>query len=467
MGASNNVQTFGTMHLLNLIAGGYEHNIYPIHPKYEKILGLKAYKSIRDIPQVVDLCLIVLPTNIVLEKLQECGEAGVKSAIIVSAGFKEIGNFKAEEKIREIVNKYKMKVVGVNCIGEVVPASKIYISPMPVYPSAGSISLISQSGSYAVHPLFSNQDLKYSKIISVGNETCLDIVDFLEYCGRDDETSVIGLYIEGIRRGKKFIEVSREICPRKPILALVIGSTEAGSRAASSHTGAIASRTEITNAIFNQTGIIQVETGLELLNSLTCFENQPIPKGDRFAVLTVGGGPGTVFADLLEKNGVKVPKLSNELQQKLAEFLPETAGLSNPVDITFDRDWSNLFKKVPKLLLGSDEIDGMLLYGIFGISFFNRIMEGGKIDLSFINYNEEMIDAFKSIFSNELKGLIKLGKKFDKPIIGSSVFRRNDDAIIKFCQDEGLPIFILEDSIKPVVNMVRYSRWKSSISKKL
>ncbi|MHA1378028.1 MAG: acetate--CoA ligase family protein [Candidatus Helarchaeota archaeon] len=463
MGASNNLQTFGTMHLINLISGGYKGNIYPIHPKIEKVLGLKAYKSIKEVPQQIDLCLIVLPTRIVIEKLKECGEAGVKSIIIVSAGFNEIGNIEEENKIREIAAKYKMKVVGVNCIGEVVPQSKIYMSPMPIYPEPGSVALISQSGSYAVHPLISNQDIKYSKIISVGNETCLDIVDFLEYCGDDPETNVIGLYIEGIRRGKKFIEVVKKITTKKPILALVIGSTEAGSRAASSHTGAIAGQSKIMNAILKQTGIIQVETGLELLYSLMCFANQPIPKGDKFAVLTVGGGPGTVFADLLEKNNVKVPKLSEEIQQKLKNILPETAGLTNPVDITFDRDWGNLFKKVPRILLKSNEIDGIALYGIFGIGFFNKIIENKSIDLSFINNNEEMIDMYKSVVSNELKGLIKLGKKYDKPIIGSTVFRRNDDPIIKFCQDNGLPVFILEDSIKPIVNMVKYSIWKNKM----
>ncbi|MHA1301299.1 MAG: acetate--CoA ligase family protein [Candidatus Helarchaeota archaeon] len=462
MGASNNVQTFGTMHLLNLIAGGYPGKIFPIHPKHDKILGLRAYKKIEDVPSQIDLCLIVLPTKIVVEKLRECGRAGVKSIIIVSAGFNEVGNDEDAEKIRQVAKKYKINIVGVNCIGEVIPSSKIFLSPMPIYPKAGSVALISQSGSYAVHPLISNQDLRYSKIISVGNETCLDIVDFLEYCGKDPETNVIGLYIEGFKgdRGKKFVQVAREISSKKPILGLVIGSTEAGSRAASSHTGAIAGQTKIIDAIFKQTGVIQVETGLELLHSLMCFSNQPIPKGDRFAVLTVGGGPGTVFADLLEKNNVQVPRLSEELQEKLKNILPETAGYSNPVDLTFDRDWSNLYKKVPKLLLKSDEIDGIVLYGIFGIGFFNKIVENENIDLSFINNNEEMIDLYKSIVSNELLGLIKLGKKYDKPIVGSSVFRRNDDPIIQFCQDNGLPVFILEESIKPIVNMVEYARWK-------
>ncbi len=465
MGASNNIQTFGTMHLLNLISGGYEGDIIPIHPKQEKIAGLKVYKSIKEVPTQVDLCLMVLPTKIVVEKIQECGEAGVGSIIIVSAGFKEIGNYEEEEKIRNIAKKFNINVVGVNCIGEIIPASKINMTPIPIYPEPGHVALISQSGTYACHTLISNQDLKFSKIISLGNETCLDIVDFLDYCRSDEETKVIGLYIEGIRRGKEFFEAASKTTPKKPVLALIIGSTEAGSRSALAHTGAIAGQSNIISSILKQTGIIQVETGLELLNSLMCLSNQPIPKGNRFGVITVGGGPGTVFADLLEKNNVKVPKLSEELQEKLRNTLPETAGVSNPIDITFDRDWGNLFKKVPKLLLKSPEIDGIVLYGIFGMGFFSKIIEGSPIDLSFMKYNEEMADMFKSVVSKELKGLINLGKKYNKPIIGSSVFRRNDDFIIKFCQDNGLPVFVLEDSIKPVINMVKYAEWKKKLAK--
>ena len=464
MGASNNLQTFGTMHLMNLMSGGYEGNIYPIHPTKENILGLKTFKNIKDTPTIVDLCLIVLPTRIVVEKLEECGKAGVKAAIIVSAGFKEVGNFDGENKLNEIANTYNMKVVGVNCIGEVIPSEKIFMSPMPIYPKPGNISLISQSGSYAVHPLISHQDLKYSKIISVGNESCLDIVDFLEVCGQDPETNVIGLYIEGIRRTQKFFSIAKEITPKKPILALVIGSTVAGSRAANSHTGAIANDTKIMSSVLKQAGVIQVETGNELLHSLMCFSTQPIPKGDRFAVLTVGGGPGTVFADLLEKNGIKVPKLSNELQEKLKDNLPHTAGISNPVDVTFDRNWSNMYRKIPKILLKSDEIDGIVLYGIFGVEFFSKVFDVDSLNLPSISNKEEMMDVGQKVIINDLKGLIKLGRKYDKPIIGSSVFRRNEDILIKICQDNGLPVFILEDAIKPIVNMVKYSNWKRKIS---
>ncbi|MHC1591323.1 MAG: acetate--CoA ligase family protein, partial [Candidatus Helarchaeales archaeon] len=333
-GASNNIQRFGSFHLLNLIIQGYEGRIYPIHPSQDVILTKKAYKKIGDVPEKVDLVVMVLPTKLVLDMLEECGQAGVRGVIIVTAGFRELGNLDAEIEMKKIAEKYGMKIIGPNCIGIIVPKARINLSPMTIEPLQGNVSIISQSGSYACHILFMLKErigLGISKIISVGNEAHLDTVDFLECLGKDPDTKAIGLYVEGIKRGKEFVRVAKQVSLKKPIIAIKIGQTEAGIRAAASHTGSIANDEAVIEGVFKQCGVLQVNTSIEMLNALHAFSSQPLPSGRRIGVVTLGGGPGTKIADLLEQEGVQVPELSVELQEQLMKLLPFTASARNPV----------------------------------------------------------------------------------------------------------------------------------------
>ncbi|MHA1785385.1 MAG: acetate--CoA ligase family protein [Candidatus Helarchaeota archaeon] len=462
-GASNNPQRFGTMIIANLIFSGYEGKIYPLHPREKTVFNLPAFVDIDSVPETVDLVLMVLPTKLVLEKIEKCGKAGVRGIIVVTAGFKEIGNKDPELKMKELSEKYNMKIIGPNCIGEVVANKKINLTPMPIEPIPGGVSLISQSGSYAAHvliPIVQKIGLGISKIISVGNEACLDLVDFLEYLGDDEETKAIGLYIEGIERGKKFIEVARKVSLKKPIVAIKIGQTEAGKRSALSHTGSMANNEDVISAAFKQSGIIQVENSIIMLNSLKCLSEVPLPTGNKIAVITVGGGPGTKLADLLESKGLKVPLLSEKLQEEISQYLPVTASAKNPVDVTFDPSWDNFYFKIPKILLSSSECDGVLIYGFWGTDIMKKYFESIPLSEEAEKSKTEMMQFFTSMVNSLIKKLVKLSKKYNKPIIGSSVFFRDEEPFIKYCQDVGIPIFLLEEAADTFVSLVKYAEWK-------
>lgn len=462
-GASNNPQRFGSMIIANLISGNYEGNIYPVHPKEKKIFGLQAYERIGDVPEPVDLVLMVLPTRLVVEKIEECGIAKAKGIIIVTAGFKEVGNEKPEEEMRRLSKKYGIKIIGPNCIGEVSTSSNVNMTPMMVKPIPGNVSLISQSGSYAAHvllPIIQKIGLGISKIISVGNEACMDLVDFLEYLGDDEETKAIGLYIEGIKRGKKFLEVARKVSLKKPIVAIKIGQTEAGIRSAMSHTGSMANNEGIISGAFRQTGVIQVETSIQMLNALKCFSDVPLPPGKNFIIETVGGGPGTKLADLLEGNGVNIPLLSESLQKRLSDLLPPTASPKNPVDLTFDPVWDNFYSKIPKMLLSSPECDGLLIYGFWGTKLMDEFFKYMPLDQNAIDSREQMLEFYLKMVNSYIKKMVRMSRKYNKPIIGSSVFFRDEEPFIEYCQDVGLPVFLLEEAADAIVSLVKYAEWK-------
>jgi len=467
-GASNNPQRFGSMVISNLLFTGYEGKVYPIHPKEKLVFNLPVFANIGDVPEPVDLVVMVLPTKLVLEKIEECGKAGVRGIIIITAGFKEIGNDKPEQEMRNLAEKYNIKIIGPNCIGEIVAKPKINMTPMPIKPLPGNVSIISQSGSYAAHtliPMVQKVGLGISKIISVGNEACMDIVDFLEYLGEDEDTKAIGLYIEGIKRGRKFLEVAREVSKKKPIVAIKIGQTEAGMRAAMSHTGSLANNDDVLAGIFKQSGVIQVENSIIMLNSLKCFADSPLPAGKKFCIVTVGGGPGTKLADLLESKGVDVPLLSDELQEKLKSILPPTASTKNPVDVTFDPAWDNFYFKIPKQVLSSPEVDGLLIYGFWGTDIMKNYFERLPATEETMKGTSEMLAFFTSMVNSLIKKLLKLSKRYNKPIVGSSIFFRHNEQFIRFCQDQGLPIFLLEESADAVVSLVKYAEWKRKFNK--
>ena len=410
-GASNNPQRFGSMVISNLIFTGYEGKIYPIHPKEKTVFGLPVHATIGGVPEPVDLVIMVLPTKLVLEKIEECGKAGVRGIIIITAGFKEIGNDQAEVEMRRLADEYKIKIIGPNCIGEVVPKLKINITPMPIIPIEGNVSIISQSGSYAAHtllPMVQKVGLGIAKIISVGNEACMDLVDFLEYLGDDEDTKAIGLYIEGIKRGRKFLEVARKVSEKKPIVAIKIGQTAAGMRAAMSHTGSLANNDDVLSGIFKQTGVIQVEDSIVMLNALKCFSDVPLPASNKFCIVTVGGGPGTKLADLLESKGVELPLLSTELQEKIKALLPPTASTKNPIDVTFDPAWDNLYFKIPKLVLTSSEVDGLLMYGFWGTDIMKNYFERLPQMEETTNETSQMLEFFNSMVNGLIKKLLRL-----------------------------------------------------------
>jgi acetate---CoA ligase (ADP-forming) subunit alpha len=335
-GASNSVASMGTALLLSLQSLGFEGPIYPVHPREDRVKGLTAYRNVLDLPKSPELAILVVPTHAAVKVLDECGQKGIKHVIVVTAGFKEVGGagIEQEQELRAVAQKYGIHFMGPNCIGLTNPYHKLNTTFLEYEGRPGFIGMASQSGSF-VTQMFNyirKLGIGFSAAFSVGNEAQIDIVDCMEYLGACPHTRVIGLYIEGIRRGRAFVETARSIVPHKPIVAIYVGGTDAGKRAGFSHTGSMAGPDRLYDGIFRQSGIIRVHSITELFDACWALGSFPPPKGNRLVIQTHSGGPGAVAADSCDRLGIDLPLLSEETIGKLAPYAPHTASVSNPVD---------------------------------------------------------------------------------------------------------------------------------------
>lgn len=432
---ANNIwgTTFGTFELINIILSGYTGKIFPIHLKLDTVLGLKAYKSIEEVPEVPDLVIIVLPPKIVPQIFRECGEKGVKHLVVVSGGFREVTGEHANnltEEITEIAKNYGMRFIGPNCFGfynSWLKQEYGNIFNMMVFrkqEGRGKFSLASQSGTMASHLFMDPEyiDLNIGKTISVGNEADVDLVDFLEYFRDDDETNVIGLYIEEIKRGKKFVEVVKEINLKKPIIAMYGGGSGASNRAIKSHTGSMAGNTRIFDAMVKGTGIIKTNCVQEFLD-LAVILSKPkviLPKGRRLGIITNSGGPGALIVKNAEKKGLLIPELSEELQGKLRNIVAPTASCSNPVDMTFDANMLNFYVSIPKIVMQSGEVDALIVYGAIGFqeqwSLASKDEKIGPYVQPPPIAGENPTKSFREMDNVFIAPIIKLSEKCEIPI---------------------------------------------------
>ena len=364
IGASREPRKVGHKILKNLIDYGFKGEIYPINPNAEEILGCRCYSSVLDVPSEIDLSIIAVPSKIVPNVAEECGVKGVKGIVVISAGFSETGREGArlEKKLLDICRRYDMRMQGPNCLGIINTASRLNASFATANPPRGRIAFISQSGALGSTILnwAIQKNIGFSSFISLGNEADLNAADFLEALSEDEETKVIGLYMEGVKNGRRFLEVSRELSKIKPIVALKAGTTDVGVRAVSSHTGALAGSNVSFSAAFKKAGILRVDTLEELFNLVLALEEQPPPKGKRVLIVTNGGGPGILAADACEKNGLELPPLEYHVREELRRMLPPHASVNNPVDVLGDADESR-YEIALSAGLKSSRIDGIIV----------------------------------------------------------------------------------------------------------
>ncbi len=364
IGASREPRKVGHKILKNLINYGFKGEIYPINPNAEEILGCKCYGSVLDVPSEIDLSIIAVPSRIVLNVAEECGVKGVKGIVVISAGFSETGREGArlEKKLLGICRRYGMRMQGPNCLGIINTASQLNASFATANPPRGRIAFISQSGALGSTILkwAIQKNVGFSSFISLGNEADLNAADFLEALSEDEETKVIGLYMEGVKDGRRFLKVSEELSRIKPIVALKAGTTDVGMRAVSSHTGSLAGSNVSFSAAFKKAGILRVDTLEELFNLVLAFEEQPSPKGKRVLIVTNGGGPGILAADACEKNGLELPSLEYHIREDLRRMLPPHASVNNPVDVLGDADESR-YEIALNAGLKSSRIDGIIV----------------------------------------------------------------------------------------------------------
>lgn len=462
-GASNTFLRMGSMMLSSVQALGYEGRIYPVHQKEKDVRGHKAYSDVMDLPEVPDLAIIVLPTEIVASTLEACGKKGIKHAIIVSGGFREAGpeGIEAQSELEAVALKYGIRFLGPNCLGVANPYLKLNPTTITAEGPPGFVGLASQSGSFVTQMFdyLHRHGMGFSAAVSVGNEANIDIVDCLEYLGVCPHTKVITLYIEGISRGRQFIETARTITPHKPIVALYVGGSEAGKHAGRSHTGSLAGPNEIYDGVFRQCGILRAQSLSELFDYALALGTLPRPKGNRIIIQTHSGGPGATAADACGRAGITLPPLSPETVEKLKPMIPKTASTANPVDMTFSRNFAENFFDIPNVLLAEENADMLLTYFLSPGIFIERILrEMGVPAESIPAERDKMIAEHAGAFCS----LAELHP--DKAIIGFT-YRSLQEKMVRHLLDRGIPVYQdPERAARSIAAVLEYYKMRDRIT---
>jgi acetyl coenzyme A synthetase (ADP forming)-like protein len=339
VGASEELGKIGNVIARNLLELGYAGKVFLVNPKHENILGQKCYPSVLEIAENIDLVIMVIPAKLVNEVIKNAKDK-VKNFVVISAGFGEINTEgkTREEELKQIAKENDLNILGPNCLGFIIPGLKLNASFAGGLPEAGNVAFVSQSGALAVGlmDMAKKEGLKFSSIISIGNKMQLGEAELLEYLNNDANTKVIGLYLEGIKDGRKFIEMAQKI--RKPIVILKAGKTERAQKAIASHTGVLAGSDKIMNAVFAKTGVIRAENMDEFLGLLKLISYLDTPQNEEAIIITNAGGLGVLTTDAFQDKKIKLAEIGEKAQIELRKFLPEESSLSNPIDVLGDAD---------------------------------------------------------------------------------------------------------------------------------
>ena len=452
VGASSTPGKVGHDIFVNILRGGYRGTLYPVNPKAHSIACVKSYPAITEIPDSIDLSMIILPPKPALQAVESAIEKAVKGIVIVSAGFREVGaeGRQIEDRIVSICREAGVRVVGPNCLGVINPQPSVRLNASfsARMPKAGNVSFISQSGALctAVLDFAADREFGFSKFISIGNKADVDELDLLRYFHRDQETEVIMLYLEELRRGPEFIQAVKEITcgdfRPTPVLVIKSGRTNAGARAAASHTGALAGTEGVYNAIFKQTGIIRVESINELFDYASAFAyknetelgkmRRKVPHGNRVAIVTNAGGPGIVATDVTVSAGLTLAEFNEETVETLASHLPLTANLNNPVDVIGDAA-PERYENALVAVIRDENVDGALV----------------------ILTPQSMTNALGTA-----EAIVRIARRSHKPIICCFMGIVDVSAGVKYLQEHGIPVFKFPESAANAFGaLYRYSRW--------
>ncbi|HTX09179.1 MAG TPA: GNAT family N-acetyltransferase [Solirubrobacteraceae bacterium] len=366
IGASRRRGTIGGELLHNLITGGFAGPVYPVNPQADAVQSFQAYGSVRDIPGPVELAVVAVPAESVVAVARDCAAVGVRALVVISAGFAESGPEGAarQRELVEVCRGAGIRLVGPNCLGALNTAPDVRLNATFAPPAAvaGNVGFMSQSGGLGIAIIEATAELGVglSSFVSVGNKADLSGNDFLQYWDEDPGTDLALLYLESFGNPRRFSRLARRIAARKPILAVKSGRSAAGARATSSHTGALLSASDVTvDALFEQAGVIRTDTMHELFDVAALLSAQPVPRGDRVAIVTNGGGPGILCADALQAQGVEVAELSGGVRARLAEFLPPDAALGNPVDVIASGSPED-YRRTLQTLIDADACDAII-----------------------------------------------------------------------------------------------------------
>ncbi len=438
VGASTHEGKIGHILVKNLLTYDYPGKIFPINPKASEILGLKAYSSLKNIPERVDLAIIAVKPVDVLETIKICGEKNIEAAIVISAGFKETGpkGARLEQELKKLAKENGVRILGPNCLGLIDTHSKLNASFATGMPEQGEIGFFSQSGAMCVAILdwALGEKIGFSKFISLGNKTDISEIDMLIALGEDKNTKVILGYLEGVENGPAFIQVAQEVSKKKPIVIIKAGVTSAGAKAVSSHTGSLAGSESAYQAAFKQSGVIRAKTINELFNYALAFVNQPLPKGPRVAILTNSGGPGIVAADACDQSALQLVRLNSETAEKLRSFLPPVASFVNPIDIIGDAHFDR-YDQALKVLLEASNVDAVIV--ILTPTATIEIKETAKV-------------------------VVKHAQKTNKPILCSFMGKMEVEKGVRYLKKHGIPNYLCpEDAVMVLEKMWQRQHWLS------
>jgi acetyltransferase len=444
IGASSRAGSVGQAVFRNILFNNYTGTVYPVNIKGHSIMSVRSFRYVTEIPDPVDLAVIIVPAASVPETLRQCADKQVKFAIIISAGFKESGPAGAalEREVQQIAKQTGIGVVGPNCLGIINtdPAVSLNASFARAMPAPGNIAFISQSGALGTAVLDSakGENIGISKFVSFGNRADITEVDLLRTLGDDHQTDVILMYLEDLSNGRDFIDLARTITAErekpKPILAMKTGRTPQGARAASSHTGSLAGQDEVYQAIFAQSGILRVETVEDLFNFAIAFANQPLPKGNRVAIVTNAGGPGIMATDACVHYGLSLAEFSPTTADSLRPHLPAAASVRNPVDVLGDAQHDR-YQVALDLVLRDPNVDGAVV----------------------IVTPQEMTDAehIARVIVNTVRGQ-------PKPVLSTFMGVIDVSAGVRVLEENRLPHYLYpEAAVRALAAMHRYARWVS------
>jgi acetyltransferase len=364
VGASTRPGTVGNDIFRNLIFNEFNGSVYPVNPKASNILGVHAYPNLAEIPGPVDLAVLIVPAASVLGVTEEAIAREVKALVVISAGFKESGakGAELEQKLRDKVQAAGIPLIGPNCLGVINthPDVRMNAAFGRKMPAAGNLAFLSQSGALCTSVLdyAEERHMGFSKFISFGNKADVNEIDLLDYLARDEETSVIAMYLEDVTNGRRFIETARSIFweTHKPMLCLKSGRSPEGAKAVTSHTGSLAGSDSVYDALLAQSGVQRVDTIAELFDYAALYTTQPLPRGNRVAIITNAGGPGIMATDAAVRYGLKLAELTPETKERLRAALPATASLRNPIDVIGDAR-SDRYKAAVRTVLEDETVD--------------------------------------------------------------------------------------------------------------
>ena len=436
LGASHAPGKVGYDVLRNLIRSGYRGKLFPINPSSSEIQGIKTYPHLLAVNEPIDLLIYLIPPRFILPTLEDCKKKNIKSVVAISAGFKESGSAGAQLE-REMIKRAQalhIRILGPNCLGLIDTASKLNATFAPGMPSQGNMAFFSQSGALCIAILdwALAEGAGFSKFISLGNKADLDEIDFINYLADDPSTRVILGYLEGISKGRAFIEATGRAARKKPVIIIKSGGTAAGAKAASSHTGSLAGSERSIRAAFQQAGVIRAETVSELFDYARAFASQPIAEGPRIAILTNSGGPGIMAADAVERHQLTLASFARETQDQLRSTLPAIASVYNPVDIIGDAREDRYYRCL-ELILRDPQVDGVLV----------------------ILTPTAVIDVEKTA-----RIVAELSSKSSKPVLTSFMGKVSVEEGIKILQKNRIPNYRYpENAVKVFRIMADYRRW--------